>query len=83
VKAVWKYKVLSYCCTEPNHLPNAKDKLKALQLKERAECPARIQSRLLIQSPRFHKKVIESWKTYQIYTVFRDAVRKIKAIDEK
>lgn len=83
VKAVQKYKVLLYYCMKLNHLPNAKYKLKALQLKEKAECPGRIKLRLLILLPSFYKKVIESWKTHQIYVVFGDTVRKFKAIDAK
>lgn len=43
-----------------NHLPNAKYELKALQLKEKAECLGRIKLRLLILLPTFDKKVVES-----------------------
>lgn len=81
VKEVQRYKVYSYYCMKLNHLPNAKHKLKALQLKEKAWSPWRIKLRLLILLPSFYKK--ESWKTYQIYVAFRDIVRKIKARDTK
>lgn len=83
MKAAQKYKVLLHYRMKANCLPNAKYKLKALQPKERAECPGRIKLRLLILLPSFSKKVIESWKTYQIYIVFGDTVRKIKARDAK
>lgn len=68
---------------KPNHLPNAKYMLKALQLKEKAGCPGRIKLRLLILLLTFYKKAMESWKTHQIHIVFGDTVRKIKAIDAK
>lgn len=64
-------------------MPTAKHKLKALQPKEKAERPGRIGLRLLILLPRFCKKAIESWKTHQIYVLFGDIVRKIKATDAK
>lgn len=77
-KAVQKYKVYSCYYMKLNHLPNAKHKLKALQLKEKAESPWRIKLRLIIMLPSFYKKVTESWKTYQICVAFRDMGRKKK-----
>lgn len=75
-KGVQKYKVYSYHYMKLNHLPNAKHKLKAFQLKEKAWSPQRIKLRLLIMLPSFYKKVTESWKTYQICVTFRDTGRK-------
>lgn len=90
---LWPSESCSESCTEIQSIvillyeaesfANAKYKLKAVQLKEKGECPGRIELRLLILLPSFYKKVIESWKTYQIYVTFGDIVRKIKAIDAK
>lgn len=57
---------------EAENLPNAKYKLKAQQLQEEAECPERIQLRLLILLLTFYKEMIESCKTHQRYVVFGD-----------
>lgn len=83
MKAAQKYNVLLSHCMKLNSLPNAKHKLKALQLKENAKCPRRIKLRLLTLEPSFYKKVIESWKTLQIYAVFGGTARKIKAAEAK